>query len=404
MALSCPAIADAGGSLLQSLAGYIDCNAQSLGQSGFAGALPPAFLASCLTIYVALIGYRFLLGQPLDARDAVLAALRVGLVITLCTSWPAFETLAYRVAIDGPGEVAGGVLGGQAPDAGELARRAQEDFDAIQAGFHPQQAGAAQDGSSSAPLAASPTPYVTVRSLPPPNLNGAPSLNQSGEVFFVTTLGAFLAARLVAGIFLALGPLIIALALFDTTLGLVEGWIRALVGAVLATAGISIVTALELTFIEAQLPLPPPNPLAGQGLLLVAAVFAVAIVAVVAAAGLAARGLRFPARTARPVGQLASPALQPPPDMRSASIFSDRREESISRTQRVVDAIAAQGRRERMDGGEAAEGLQGRRATRAVRRPDGGQEGVSLAPLGHSLRRTPSARRSATVSRRESRR
>ena len=112
MALSCSV--PAGSSVIQNLAGYLDCHAQGLGQAGFqsltGGVLFPAFLTGCLTIYVAILGYRVALGQTLTVREAVLAALRVGLVVTLCTRWPSYETLVYRVATDGPAEIAGSVL------------------------------------------------------------------------------------------------------------------------------------------------------------------------------------------------------------------------------------------------------------------------------------------------------
>ena len=92
------------------LAAYADCHARLLGHSGFDGVLGhlllPTLLTSLLTIYVALIGYRLLLGQAFDLRNAVLAALRLGIVIALATSWPTFETLIYRVSIEGPAEIA----------------------------------------------------------------------------------------------------------------------------------------------------------------------------------------------------------------------------------------------------------------------------------------------------------
>ena len=64
-------------------------------------------LTGLLTLFVALFGYRMLFGQTPGVRDGVLALVKIGIVLALATSWPAYRTLVYDVALKGPAELAG---------------------------------------------------------------------------------------------------------------------------------------------------------------------------------------------------------------------------------------------------------------------------------------------------------
>ena len=92
------------------LSNYLDCLARVLGENGFqalaGGSLGASILSGLVTIFVALIGYRLIFGDTPGLRDGVGWTVRVGVVLALVTSWPAFQTLIYRVAVDGPQELA----------------------------------------------------------------------------------------------------------------------------------------------------------------------------------------------------------------------------------------------------------------------------------------------------------
>ena len=96
------------------LSAYLDCQARALGENGFqavaGGAMGTALLTGLITVFIALIGYRLLLGHMPDVRDGVGWAVHLGIVLALVTSWPAFQALVYRVAVDAPPSIAAVLL------------------------------------------------------------------------------------------------------------------------------------------------------------------------------------------------------------------------------------------------------------------------------------------------------
>ena len=81
--------------------GHIDCQAQAIGAYGY-GALsdPSSSIAiaftGMMTLFVALFGLRLMLGQMQSGRDLVGDMLRIGIVLTLATSWPAWRVICWR--------------------------------------------------------------------------------------------------------------------------------------------------------------------------------------------------------------------------------------------------------------------------------------------------------------------
>ena len=94
--MACPAIITGDQFLSRTLA-HIDCQAQLLGSYGYAalgepGGAASTFMAGMLTLFVALYGVRLLFGPTPGARDVVLDAVKVGIVLALAFSWPIFRT------------------------------------------------------------------------------------------------------------------------------------------------------------------------------------------------------------------------------------------------------------------------------------------------------------------------
>jgi type IV secretion system protein VirB6 len=102
--------------LVRGLLGSVDCNVQGLVQAGYAALLqgPTGFaeiLTALMTIYVAVIGYRLMLGRAgLSPSQFALTAVKLGVVLTLATQWSAYQTLVYRFLFDGPQQLADGIL------------------------------------------------------------------------------------------------------------------------------------------------------------------------------------------------------------------------------------------------------------------------------------------------------
>src|SRR5688500_8822183 len=109
--MACPAVLNGGQFLVQALA-HLDCQAQTLGSFGFqslaaTGSPAAVALTALLTLFVAIYGIRLLFGHGgSEARDLVGAMLKVGIVLTIAVSWPAWRTVAYDTVLYGPSEVA----------------------------------------------------------------------------------------------------------------------------------------------------------------------------------------------------------------------------------------------------------------------------------------------------------
>ena len=304
--------------LAERLAGYLDCHAQSIAQTGFGGFnggwLGPTLVGGFLTIYVALIGYRLILGIPFGARDAVLATARAGVVMALATSWPAFESTAYRLVFDGPAEVAALVLPSDlaASNLEDTAQRLDKDLLALRSSASevPTAVTAVNGVTTIQSTPAQPSPGVQPAGEP---AQEDPLLRGSAVVLANVTIGAVGAIRVAGGLLLACGPLFILLALFDPTLGLFEGWTRGLVTAFVASIGATVVTALELGFIETEL-VPAGSVLSEPGLatepalFAVATLFATAMLAVIVGAFMVGNSFRL-FRGRRPIWEPAPASL-----------------------------------------------------------------------------------------------
>lgn len=257
MTLPCvPVDADAGAVLR--LAANAECAAQAIGADGFqaviGGPVAAGLLSALVTIFVAIIGYRLVLGTAPGFSEGITRVPRLGFVLALVTGWPAFQTLVYDTATRAPEELAATILPAAGLSPGEgLPYRVQQVYDAMRLGANgdprsgdPQQA--AQNGASATPQASA-TPTAAIGNNGQPGLGALP---QTASIFAVATVGTISALHLAIGFLLAVAPLAILALLFDGTLGLFNGWLRALVGTALAGLAATIVTAVALIPIEQE--------------------------------------------------------------------------------------------------------------------------------------------------------
>ena len=144
--------------LVRSLLGVVDCNVRELVHAGYMAIFQPTsalsgLLTALLTIYVAIIGYRLLIGRSqLTVSDFALNAVKLGAVIALATQWDTYQTLVYGFLFQGPQQLAGTMLGAVQPDSsifhGDV-------FDGLQIAFD-DLSGFGAGYASHAPAAASP--------------------------------------------------------------------------------------------------------------------------------------------------------------------------------------------------------------------------------------------------------
>ena len=257
MTLACPA-PDIGAGIALRLSTYLDCQGHALGENGWAavagGVVAGGLLEGLITIFVALVGYRLILGHVPTLRDGVGLIVRLGAVLALATSWPAFDTLLYRVMADGPDQLGQVLLPAIGLSAGDGGGRVQAAYDALRLGSEPQAFQRPADAAAAAvssPGAGTPATPPTAPQLLPRTVQ--PPLPQTASLLVVMTSGLGGALRVTIGVLLALGPVAILGLLFDATLGLVAGWLRALTGAAFALVAASVVAALELTVLDGEL-------------------------------------------------------------------------------------------------------------------------------------------------------
>jgi type IV secretion system protein VirB6 len=364
---------------------------------------------------VALIGYRMLLGFPLGAREAVLATLRAGVIVAFCTSWPSYEAVVYRVTVEGPIEVAAAIthdIDLPLLSLPRSAERLQAAYDTIQRQIAAESPPEATNGVASQSSPASSVPPATKPAEHPP-------LNTAGFLLLASTIGGLGAVRLAAGVLLALGPLFIVLALFDSLIGLFEGWVRALAATFVSGAGVMIVVSLELAFIEDEvaqsLTRPDSLNLAGQELMFIAALFTLAIIAVLVAGVLVGRSFRLPrgGQAALKKG-LSKAAESTPSGARNPELVgappAGRRSwpEPQPRAEAIADAVLSMGRRERQSeppGGPTLSPAAARfpHGFSPDPRPSAGAA-FQAVPLGYSLRRHWTPSQVGSTARRDTRR
>ena len=249
MLATCPALAS-GDAFLGSLLRHIDCQGRTLGAAGYEALAAPTSpvglaLTSLLVIFVALFGLRLALRQATTLRDAVVAVIKIGIVLTLATSWPAFQVVVYDVIVEGPAQVARALgFSTGAARADVLINRLQA---ADQAIVHLTNLGTGRGEFSVLPQPAGSLSGEAAQRFP---ISDNPAFGWARVVFLSSTVAAFAAVRLTAGLLLALAPLFAALLLFDVARGLFIGWARALAFSFLASIAVALVLGIELALLE----------------------------------------------------------------------------------------------------------------------------------------------------------
>lgn len=403
------------------LSAYLDCQARALGENGFqaiaGGPVAAGLLSGLVTIFVALIGYRLILDQTPDVRDGVSWAVRLGLVLALATSWPAFQTLFYRVAVDGPGELAGVLLPASGLPVDSLDERVQQAYDTLRLGSvagqqvtndqsNPAPAGNAQAGQ---PQSNGQQQQTAQSSL------GQPALPQTASIFVITTTGVVAAFRVAIGFLLAIGPLAILGLLFEATLGVFSGWVRALAGAALALLAATIVTSIDLIVLESEFARLQTyargmvsEVIDPQALTTIVLLFAIVMLVAVLAAVRVASAFRLQALSAirLPAGDQAAGATTVlTAEAQLAAATSRTRSADTpgqERTTAVADALAAAVRREQ--GAAATSGANGSpqapsRRVSIVEAASRSEPSATIARLGAAGRRSIGRRTRSAASR-----
>lgn len=225
----------------------LDCHGRNIGSYGYGALADPNSatanaISGILALFIAIWGIRLLAGQEPREQDLIGAILRIGLFLTLATSWPAWRVVGYNLVLDAPAQVgrAVGVAAGLPGSSGDLTARLQDADNAIvlmtmfgSGRFAGAVARNADIGDSIAGIA----------------LTDQASLGTGRSVFLISTIGTWAVARLGAGLLLALAPLMAALLLFGGTSAIFIGWLRGLAFCALASLVFQIAVGAELAML-----------------------------------------------------------------------------------------------------------------------------------------------------------
>jgi type IV secretion system protein VirB6 len=304
MSLRCPAV-DPHSGLIQGVIDAVDCHTRGFAESGYDQLTAPTspfqtWLTVLLVIYVAVLGYQILLGAGgVRLSDLPLTALKIGAVLALTANWSLFQTLVFDIAARAPVELARLATASAGADGSVLARGPLRGL---------------QFTYDQLTLAATAL-AKTANALGGATNTGGPAgaaeaLWRASEALFLTTAGLFSAAIVAVGVLTAIGPVFVALFLFDATRGLFVGWLRALLTAALAPLAGWMAASLMLIVVQPDILLLASQRAAGHidvdtavTTAAVIFVFAVVQIGLLAAGALIAFSFRLgPARTTRGQG------------------------------------------------------------------------------------------------------
>ena len=388
--MACPTV-HTGGRFLADMLMHVDCQAQAIGAYGYGAlsnpnsALSLAF-TGLLTLFVALFGLRLVMGEHMTGRDVMLDVLRVGIVLTLATSWPAWRVLGYNTVLQAPSAIAGsiGLASGLPGGPGDLTGRLQAADDQIVVltiyGTGRMTGGTNRSDSIN------------------DSFRGVALADQSalgyGRVAFLSgVIGPSAAVRLAAGLLLALAPLMAALLLFAGTRDLFFGWLRGLAACAVSALVLPLIYGVQLAVMEpwlrdavAQRGTKVLTPSAPTELMVIALAFAVIAFVVLGLIGRAAFFSRLPAlrleALARPLQGLpglstAQPAIAGGPVTPPSRAFA------------VAEAVAQTMRREErgeQDGGSRGDRIDRSRMAAPADTRTGSASSAPAELLGDSYR------------------
>ena len=216
---SCDALAANASSGVAAALRAVDCLSNEAAASAFGrlfggqGVLTPA-LTILLTLYIAFFAISLLTGRSRIGVSALTPRMMtLGLVLTFATSWVAYQSVVWNLAVGAPDQIASILLNAKGSATEMFADRIDLIFAAVAEAA--DAAGGGQGGSMQNAAAGSFTPA---------NLMWLGAL-----LLLLGTVGLLVTARIALAVLLALGPVFVVLALFSGTRGLTAGWLRGVV-------------------------------------------------------------------------------------------------------------------------------------------------------------------------------
>ena len=400
MAGFCPAAAPDIG-LVQGLLGSVDCNVRVMAEAGYGALAQPGSpfapaLTAMLTLYIAVLGFGMLIGRtPLRVGDLTITALKIGAVLALATNWPTYQRVVFETLFLGPEQLATSMLDAIQPPGSALRGNP---FDGLQLAYDELQRSATYYTQRSLSLASP---------LQGGNAGAAFGLTLAGTLMLLMSLGTVLAAKIVLGLLLALGPIFIALLMFDATRGVFEGWLRAAVAFALTPLLATLSLIVQLVLIEPHLV--RLAEMRAQGVVDVGPANAILLLTLIStgvglslaiATAMVATGFRLPWRAVA-ASETSRASVAGVATIGGAGEAAGTSQSSAPpRAAAVAAAVAAMDRRESRLELVAADGPRRTSVGRGRDEP-AGAEAQRAPPLGQTYRRAAQPRRAASNVRRD---
>lgn len=242
--MSCPPIIT-GEAFVSRVLDHIDCQAQVLGSYGYLslsepGSFAAVFVGMLITLFILFFGIRMMIGERLEARGVVYGVLKIGIVLTLAFSWPAFRTLVYDVTFNGPAQVAAALSSSDAATQGMVERLQGLDNRLVEYT-------SVGTGRITGQVLEQDVPGAAFEGIA---LQDRETLGSARLLFLASTIGVLALLRIAGGLLLALTPLIAGLLLFVQTRSILAGWAKGLVLIFVGSVGATIVLSVKLAILE----------------------------------------------------------------------------------------------------------------------------------------------------------
>jgi type IV secretion system protein VirB6 len=279
MSVACDQAAASVGNGVAAALQAVDCVAGETTSAAFGRLFAPGgalltVLTILLTLYVAFFAINLLLGRAsLGVRSLTPRMMTIGLVLTFVTSWVAYSSVVWNLAVGGPDQIATVITGSQGSATQVFAQKIDVVFQAL------QQASPQTEGKD-------------VGAFSPEGMMWLGAM-----LFLLGTVGVLVTARIALAVLVAIGPIFVVMALFEGTRGLFTGWLKGLVMLalvpLLAVLGGSVMLELAVPILAALVQTPGQiDPQAAMAFFLVGAVHMALMVMVLKVAGTMVGGWR----------------------------------------------------------------------------------------------------------------
>lgn len=248
----------------------VDCVAgnvtgQAFGRLFAPGGSMATVLTILLTLYVAFFAIQLLTGRAsLGVKSLTPRMMTVGLVLTFATSWVAYQSVVWNLAVGAPDWIAGALTGDKGSATQTFAAKIDVVFQAVQE---------ANQGNND------------ISAFSPPGMMWLGAI-----LLLLGTVGVLVTARIALAVLIALGPIFVVMALFGGTRGLFAGWVKGLtmlaMAPLFAVLGGSVMLELSVPMLAALVASAGQiDPQAAMGFFMIGAVHVALMIMVLKVAG-----------------------------------------------------------------------------------------------------------------------